>query len=70
MKFQSTTLQEEINDWRSRYENLEQEKENLFNTIASTLREKDRIIGHLQATNHELQQYVHKLEIQFDFPKQ
>ena len=70
LKFQSTTLQEEIDDWRSRYENLEQEKENLLNTMATTLREKDRIIGHLQTTNHELQQYINKLEMQFDFPKQ
>lgn len=70
LRFQSTTLQEEINDWRSRYENLEQEKENLFNTMATTLREKDRIIGHLQTTSHELQQYIDKLEMQFYFPEQ
>ena len=70
LKFQSTTLQEENNDCRGCYENLEKEKENLFNTMATTLREKERIIGHLQTTNHKLQQYIDKLKMQFDFPKQ
>jgi hypothetical protein len=70
LEFQSTKLQEEIDDWSKRYENLEQEKENLFNTMASTLREKDRVIGHLQTSNNELKQYIENLEKQFDYPKQ
>jgi len=62
-------LQEEIEDWRRRYKDLEKEKESIFNEMVKILSEKDKIIGHLQQSNHELEVYIDNIEKHLDLQK-
>ena len=55
-------LESEINEWRNKYENIEQEKQELFKEMTQTIQEQDRVINHLQNTNKELEDYVANLE--------
>ncbi|XP_022794722.1 uncharacterized protein LOC111333422 [Stylophora pistillata] len=52
----------EINEWRTKNKNIEQEKEELFKEMTQTIEEKDRVISYLQNTNKQLEEYLVYLE--------
>ncbi|PFX14072.1 hypothetical protein AWC38_SpisGene21809 [Stylophora pistillata] len=56
------TKESEINRWRTKHKNIEQEREELFKEMTQTIEEKDRVISHLQNTNKQLEDYLVYLE--------
>ena len=45
-------------DWRSKYQNLEDEKRNLYNEMLEVINQKERTINHLQNENQQLLNYI------------
>lgn len=61
--------EEEINqlksaaeNWRSKYQNLEVEKRNLYNEMLEVINQKERTINHLQNENQQLLNYITDIE--------
>ena len=55
-------LKSESEEWRSKYKNLEDEKQNLYNEMLEVIGRGERMINHLQNENQQLLNYLSDIE--------
>ena len=55
------SVRDELNEWKKKYINLEEEKEKMYKEMVVALKEKDKVIADLQNNNKELEEYADNL---------
>ena len=59
---QNELIQDELQEWKKSYSDLESELKKLFQEMQVAIQEKDKRIEHLQTINEDLSSYVSTLE--------
>lgn len=57
----------EIEEWRKKYENLEKNKKEMYNSLMEEIIAKDHEINEIKESNAELQEYISLLEKKSDY---
>ena len=62
LRMQNELIQDELQEWKKSYSDLESELKKLFQEMQVAIQEKDKRIEHLQTINEDLSSYVSTLE--------